>query len=92
MYRRRYYMAHDCPQCGAKDAPGEWGGARMSSSAWGHDFSCCSDECGKELAKKVIPARETEEGRKWLRQLWEKLQCQSDARLSGEPYPGYPWR
>lgn len=92
MRSRQYYLTHDCPHCGAKDAPDEWGGARMSSSAWGHSFSCCSDECGFALAKTVIPDRETTAGRKRLKALWEKLAGQAEHQLSGEPYPGYPWR
>jgi YHS domain-containing protein len=47
---RQYWMAHDCPQCGQKDAPNTWRGARMSSSCWGHNYSCCSDACGKAFA------------------------------------------
>jgi hypothetical protein len=62
MHSRQYYLTHDCPHCGAKDAPDEWGGARMSSSAWGHSFSCCSDDCGFALAKSVIPDRKKRPG------------------------------
>lgn len=90
--RERYYLAHDCPQCGDKDSFMAWRGARMSSSSWGHDFLCCSDGCGVKLAKRVIPLQETKRGRRELRALWEKLQSQSDSRMCGEPYPGYPWR
>lgn len=89
---RQYLLAHDCPQCGAKDAQDAWGGARMTSSTWGHSFACCSDECGLKLAKTVIPDQQTKAGRKRLKKLWEKLGGQAQYRLSGEPYPGYPWR
>lgn len=91
---RRYWLAHDCPNCGAKDQRydyynGSWGGARMGSTAWGHSFSCCSDKCGHEFAAKHAELVKTEAGRAELRALWHKLQGQSDARLCGEPYPGY---
>ena len=45
-----YWMAADCPNCGEKDAPGQWKGARMGSTAWGHSYSCCSDACGIAFA------------------------------------------
>ncbi|VVM98952.1 hypothetical protein PS655_03229 [Pseudomonas fluorescens] len=89
---RQYYLTHDCPHCGAKDAKDEWGGARMWSTSWGHGFSCCSEECGLALAKTVIPDQDTKKGRKRLKALWEKLAGQAEHGLSGEPYPGYPWR
>ncbi len=89
MRMHRYWMAHDCPNCGAKDEYDQWGGARMSSTSWGHDFSCCSDECGIAFAAIVREKEQTKKGRKWLAQLWEKLEGQSDARLCGEPYQGY---
>ena len=82
-------MAHDCPHCGDKDAQGKWGGARMMSTLWPHDFSCCSDACGKAFGVKWLGLEETKKGRKELAALWEKYQEQSDARLTGEPYPGY---
>jgi predicted nucleic acid-binding Zn ribbon protein len=43
-------MAEDCPVCGEKDAPDSWRGARMGSTSWGHDYMCCSDECGRKYA------------------------------------------
>lgn len=89
MHKQRYWMAHDCPNCGAKDEWGRWGGARMSSTEWMHDFSCCCDECGKAFANVVREKSETKAGRKYLSDLWAKLQSQSGARLCGEPYPGY---
>ena len=42
-----YAKLEDCPNCGAKE------GARMGSSSWGHNLSCCGDECGKAVAKKI---------------------------------------
>lgn len=36
-----------CANCGRK------GGGFMSSSAWGHNFMCCRDACGKRLAHKL---------------------------------------
>lgn len=53
MNNRQYFLAEDCPVCGCKDEPETWGGARMSSSRWGHNFACCSDKCGLELAKRL---------------------------------------
>jgi hypothetical protein len=94
MNNRQYWLAHDCPQCGAKDErysfdTGSWGGARMCASSWGHDFACCSDECGKAFAIKHQELQKTKAGRKALAALWQKLESQSDARLCGEPYYGY---
>jgi hypothetical protein len=91
---RRYWLAHDCPNCGAKDerysfSSGSWGGARMGSSTWNHSFSCCSEECGQAFAAKHRELEKTKAGRKELAALWEKLAGQSDSRLSGEPYYGY---
>lgn len=39
--------ARPCPNCGKPDS------ARMGSTAWGHEYSCCSDRCGKRLAKRI---------------------------------------
>lgn len=36
-----------CANCGKEN------GGFMGSSAWGHNFSCCSDACGKRLAKRL---------------------------------------
>lgn len=44
-----YYMANDCPNCGEKDEAWKWKGARMGSTKWGHNYSCCSDKCGFEF-------------------------------------------
>lgn len=49
----QYYFAEDCPNCGEKDEYMSWKGARQSSTDWGHGHSCCSDACGKRLAKKI---------------------------------------
>lgn len=46
------YPAPDCPNCGQKDE-GNKLGARMSSTTWGHNYSCCSDACGRRLAKRL---------------------------------------
>lgn len=46
----QYYFVEDCPQCGEKDQEGMYKGARMGSTKWGHDYSCCSDECGFAFA------------------------------------------
>ena len=89
MHNKRYHMAHDCPNCGCKDELNKWGGARMHSSVWVHSFSCCSDECGIAFGKITTEKEKTAKGRKWLADLWHKFQGQSDARLCGEPYPGY---
>ncbi len=50
MDSKRYWLAEDCPNCGQKDAPNAWRGARMGSTAWGHSFSCCSEACGVAYA------------------------------------------
>jgi hypothetical protein len=84
-----YWMAHDCPQCGAKDEPHTWGGARMGCSTWGHYFMCCSDACGEAFAEKHRELEKTRKGRQQLAKLWEKLAGQCDWLLSGEPYYGY---
>lgn len=52
---KQYEMAEDCPQCGQKDEPYKWKGARMGSTSWGHDYMCCSDACG--IAFKTNPKR-----------------------------------
>jgi Zn ribbon nucleic-acid-binding protein len=63
--RREYFMAEDCPQCGQKDEPDRWLGARMGSTMWGHNYSCCSDKCGhayltnpKRIERDKAAARE----------------------------------
>lgn len=52
MESRIYYEADPCPNCGQED-DGQWGGARMGSSAWGHHYMCCSEKCGLEYADKL---------------------------------------
>lgn len=61
----------------------------MTSSSWGHDFACCSNECGVQFAKKIEGKADSKKGRSELRALWEKLGEESGFRLSGEPYYGY---
>lgn len=48
----RVYRAPDCPGCGKEDA------ARMGYSGWGHMLSCCSEECGLNVAKALTSMRE----------------------------------
>lgn len=62
----RYWLASDCPECGERDEVGAWKGARMSSTAWGHNYSCCSNTCGyaylknpKRLERDKAALRET---------------------------------
>lgn len=50
---RQYWLALPCPNCGQKDSHDAWKGARMSSSGWGHNYSCCSHKCGLEYADKL---------------------------------------
>ena len=45
-----YNLVEDCPECGQKDELNKWGGARMSSTEWGHSYSCCSEKCGIAFA------------------------------------------
>jgi len=47
--REQYWMAGDCPNCGEKDVMWAYKGARMGSSEWGHNYTCCSDKCGREF-------------------------------------------
>lgn len=47
MYKNDVPPLPDCPCCGKK------GGAYMSSSSWGHDISCCSEECGKKIKNQL---------------------------------------
>lgn len=86
---RQYYKVHDCPQCGERDEKDAWKGARMKCTSWGHDFACCSDECGKAFAVSWKEKIKTEAGRRELKALWKHFQRQSDALLCGDPYPGY---
>ena len=46
---KHYFLADDCPNCGQKDSEWAWKGARMSSTKWKHNYSCCSDKCGYEF-------------------------------------------
>lgn len=50
-----HYIAGPCPGCGKPDA------ARMSSSRWLHNISCCSDQCGKRVGEALQVARESNE-------------------------------
>jgi tRNA(Ile2) C34 agmatinyltransferase TiaS len=36
-----------CPNCGKPNS------ATMSSTSWMHNYACCSDRCGKRLAKRI---------------------------------------
>lgn len=46
------YRAPPCPGCGKEDA------ARMGSSTWGHDLSCCGEECGLKVRDALALMRE----------------------------------
>lgn len=54
-FGKQRHIAPDCPGCGAPDA------ARMSSTRWGHDVSCCSDECGARVGEALNRMRATDE-------------------------------
>lgn len=41
------YIPGPCANCGK---PGQ---GYMSSSAWGHDYMCCSQRCGKRLGQRI---------------------------------------
>lgn len=43
MYDRDIVKLKPCPVCAMPE------GACMSSTQWGHDVSCCGDECGKQM-------------------------------------------
>lgn len=36
-----------CPECGKPES------ATMGSNTWGHEFHCCSDECGLAFASNL---------------------------------------
>jgi hypothetical protein len=48
------YHAPPCPGCGKEDA------ARMGSSAWGHNLSCCGDVCGLKVRDTLATMRDDE--------------------------------
>jgi hypothetical protein len=47
MFREFDRVREDCPVCGKKE------GATQGATSWGHSYSCCSDECGMELKKRL---------------------------------------
>jgi hypothetical protein len=49
MHNKGYDWAEDCPNCGQKDEYEQYKGARHGSTAWGHNYMCCSAKCGKEF-------------------------------------------
>jgi hypothetical protein len=51
---RPTYRAPPCPGCGKPDA------ARMGSSAWGHNLSCCGDVCGLKVRDALTEMRQDE--------------------------------
>lgn len=59
-------VADPCPQCGKPDS------ARIGSSAWGHSYSCCSDECG--IAFRDSPERRTREMLRIRGEIWHLKQ------------------
>lgn len=67
----------DCPNCGKKQ------GAIVSCSFWGHDIACCSDECGKEVARKLEKNMRDPEYQRALLQL-----RQAEERLMRLKYKG----
>jgi hypothetical protein len=48
------YRAPPCPGCGKPDA------ARMGSSVWGHNLSCCGDVCGLKVRDALAEMRQDE--------------------------------
>jgi hypothetical protein len=53
MYSEEYHFAPNCANCGQKDKWGTYKGGRITNSAWGHDYPCCSRACGKRLAVRL---------------------------------------
>lgn len=47
MRYQRPVRLDDCPNCGVVNS------AYMGSSVWGHNYSCCSDDCGLEFKVKL---------------------------------------
>ena len=57
------YKIPPCPNCGKER------GATMSKSQWTHNMSCCSDECGIELGKKLNELRNSKKWKKAKEQI-----------------------
>lgn len=68
----------DCPGCGV-------GKAFMSSSAWGHTISCCSDKCGLKI--KAILDKNMSSAK--YEKLEEKI-FQLNSELSDMKHDGIP--
>ncbi|MFA6072462.1 MAG: hypothetical protein WC810_28190 [Janthinobacterium sp.] len=54
-----------CPNCGKEE------GAVMGSTSWGHSITCCSDECGKLIAKKINKNVSSKEYKSAMRSYFE---------------------
>ncbi len=50
----RNWPAPECPGCGKPDA------ARMNSSRWRHNVSCCGDECGFRVGEALKRAHDSD--------------------------------
>jgi hypothetical protein len=48
------FRAPSCPGCGKPDA------ARIGKSIWGHNLTCCGDECGLKVRDALASMREDE--------------------------------
>jgi len=66
---KSYELATPCPNCGQQDYYDAWAGARQWSSSWGHNYTCCSEECGREFGKKLANSKKGER----IRELKSKI-------------------
>jgi len=53
MNNSSYYNMGKCANCGII------GGTVMGSTEWGHNYACCSKECGSKLGEKFEANRRT---------------------------------
>ncbi len=80
---QRYHIADDCPYCGEKDSEGAWKGARRGNSTWGHNYSCCSEECGVKFLNspqhKALETKEILEDIQYLKRKLSKINGNASA-------------
>jgi hypothetical protein len=67
----------DCPNCGKQH------GASMGSSRWGHNITCCSDECGMAIAKKLQKNMSSKEYKKALSDCRKADKIRDDLKYKG---------
>jgi len=74
---RNIYEPPACPNCGKEK------GAIMGCSSWGHSMSCCGDECGHAVKKKIDKNESSEEYKKKLRQFYNLKNKLVEMRYEG---------